>query len=356
MFNLASTWASLLSVVIGSALLCWLLQPVGRSLGWVDQPSARKIHDREIPLVGGLAIFASTTAGVFLLDFPILRLMPLMASAAIIFVVGFIDDRRHLSARSRFAFQLGACGVMIFVGELLLVDFGRLLWDEELQLGPAAIPITVFCVVGVINAFNMIDGLDGLSASIFVLAAACMAYLVVAAGASAAPSSLLLFAAATLGFIGLNARLPWNRQARVFLGDSGSTLLGFVLAWHFIDLSQGAQRAFAPVTALWLFAVPLLDTVFLLIKRLLAGKSPFEADQGHLHHAFLQAGFSVTATWLWMLLIAAVLAGLGVLGEVLKWPEYVRFYAFLVLAAGYYWTMNRAWTGSRFLGRSMNQL
>jgi UDP-GlcNAc:undecaprenyl-phosphate GlcNAc-1-phosphate transferase len=160
--------------------------------------------------------------------------------------------------------------------------------------------------------------------------------------------------AATLGFLLLNARLPWNRRARVFLGDSGSTLMGFVLGWYFIDLSQGSQRAFAPVTALWLFALPLLDTVFLLIRRLLEGKSPFEADQEHLHHAFLRSGFSVGATWVWLISLAVFLAVLGLLGEFFRWPEYARFYAFLALAAIYYQAMNRTWKTGSFMGRSIS--
>jgi UDP-GlcNAc:undecaprenyl-phosphate GlcNAc-1-phosphate transferase len=355
-FDLANPGVSFLLVAIGSAALCWVLRPVARSLGWVDQPEARKIHDRAVPLVGGLAIFSSVTAGVFLFDLPLLKLAPLLAAAAIVFVVGLIDDRHHLSARTRFGFQLGACLVMIFIGNLLLVDFGRLLWDAQLRLGWVSVPVTVFCVVGVINALNMIDGLDGLSASIFIVAAGSMYFLALGAGRIEEQSMLLLFAAATLGFVLLNARLPWNRRARVFLGDSGSTLLGFALGWYFIDLSQGPERAFAPVTALWLFAVPLLDTVFLLIRRLLEGKSPFEADQEHLHHAFLQSGFSVTATWLSMLLIAVALAGLGLLGEFFNWPQYARFYGFLALAAGYYLTMNKTWKTRRFLGRTMKLL
>jgi UDP-GlcNAc:undecaprenyl-phosphate GlcNAc-1-phosphate transferase len=355
-FDLANPGVSLLLVVLGTAVLCWVLQPAARSLGWVDQPGARKIHDSDIPLVGGLAIFVSVIAGVFLFDLPILKLLPMLAAATLVLVVGMVDDCHHLSARVRFSFQIGACLVMVFISNVILVDFGRLLWNAPLQLGWVSIPVTVFCVVGVINAFNMIDGLDGLSASIFTIAAGGMVYLAFGAGRMPAQSILLLFVAATLGFLTLNARFPWNRRARIFLGDSGSTLLGFVLGWYFIDLSQGSQRAFAPVTALWLFAVPLLDTVFLLIRRLLQGESPFEADQEHLHHAFLRSGFSVRATWVWMLVFAALFAGLGLLGEVLKWPEYLRFYGFLVLAAGYYLIMNKAWRIERFLGRNMNRL
>ena len=115
-----------------------------------------------------------------------------------------------------------------------------------------SVPMTIFAALGVINAFNMMDGIDGLSSMIFIVASTAMAWLALQAGHTSNAAILIIAAGATLGFFMLNARLPWNKRARVFLGDSGSVFLGLLLAWQFIDLGNGDDRAFSPMTAVWL--------------------------------------------------------------------------------------------------------
>ncbi len=149
----------------------------------------------------------------------------------------------------------------------------------------------------------------------------------------------------------LNARLPWNARARVFLGDSGSLMLGLVLAWCLIKLGSGPERAFMPMTAVWLFAVPLLDTTTLIWRRWGEGRSAFSADQNHLHHAFLRAGFSVGAAWAGMMAFSLVLAGIGAAFEFSFLPDYFSFYTFMLIAFIYYFYMKHCWGAQRFLGR-----
>ena len=140
--------------------------------------------------------------------------------------------------------------------------------------------------------------------------------------------------AAVFGFLLLNARFPWNQKARVFMGDSGSMFLGFILAWCFIalgnDHNETGERAFMPITAVWLIAVPLLDTTTQMWRRWRAGKSPLGADQFHLHHAFLRAGYTVGETWLNMMLMALVLAGIGAgCSRLAGCPDYLSFWTFM---------------------------
>ncbi len=139
-------------------------------------------------------------------------------------------------------------------------------------------------------------------------------------------------------------------------GDGGSLLLGFILAWCFIalgsDYQEGSVRAFMPMTAVWLLAVPLLDTTTLMWSRWRSGRSAFAADQYHLHHAFLRAGFSVDETWVNITLLATVLAGVGVLFEISGAPEYVSFWAFMTVAFAYYAYIKRSWRTQRFLTRN----
>jgi UDP-GlcNAc:undecaprenyl-phosphate GlcNAc-1-phosphate transferase len=332
-------------------LLVLLLHPVAEKLGWHDHPGEHKTHEHSTPLTGGVAIYIAMLVMVFYTveDYQDYAVLNYTALALLIF--GFIDDKWFLSATSRFVVEIIGFLVMIFLGGVALHDFGELMWNGTLSLGFLWVPITVFAALGVINAYNMIDGLDGLAGSIFVVAAGGMAYLAFQAGNLQSFELLMLAVSAVAGFLLFNARFPWNKKGRLFLGDSGSRLLGFFLAWQFIDLGSDIDRVYAPITAIWLLAIPLMDTCYLIGKRWRAGQSPFEADQGHLHHAFLKAGFSVTATWLSISALAIAFAAFGIYTELQQWPEYWRFYIFIGLSVGYVLVMNSAWRNNRFLGR-----
>jgi UDP-GlcNAc:undecaprenyl-phosphate GlcNAc-1-phosphate transferase len=336
-----------------SLLLCLLLSPVARRTGLLDHPSERKVHSNTVPLVGGAAIFLAMS-GVIMAATPYgLEALPLFAACAMMLIIGMIDDVRELSAFIRFVFQILACCIMVFVSDVLLTDFGKLMWNGVLYLGFMSVPITIFSALGVINAFNMMDGMDGLSSMIFIVASTAMAWLALMAGQVANATILIIAAGATLGFFVLNARLPWNKSARVFLGDSGSGFVGLLLAWQFIDLGNGADRAFAPMTAVWLLGIPLLDTTLLMVRRKLQGGSPFDADQHHLHHAFLRAGFSVRQTLLIITGMVLCTTTIGLAGQILAWPEYLMFYAYIAFGLVYYHTMTRCWRDHRFLGRDV---
>jgi len=198
--------------------------------------------------------------------------------------------------------------------------------------------------------------MDGLAGSIFLVAAAGMALFAGLSGQLQMLWLLLLAISAVLGFMLLNARFPWNPRARLFLGDSGSLMLGFFLAWCFIRLGNdheyGAVRAYMPMTAVWLFAVPLLDTTTQIWRRFRAGLSPFEADQEHLHHAFLRAGFSTGEAWVGITGLALAFGGIGVLIEISSLPEHLSFWLFIGVAFCYYFYMRHSWEKQRFLGRN----
>lgn len=342
-------------LALGVTLVVMLvLMPLARKCGWMDQPSARKRHALATPLVGGPAIFIGLFGTMW---FQGDLVSVLFMASAIVLLTGVIDDRWPLGAGVRFALQAAACLFMVFAADIRLVDFGQLFFADTLGLGPLAIPITIFAALGVINAFNMIDGVDGLSSSIFILACIVMAGLAVAGGRYDALPLLLTAIGAALGFLMFNARWPWNPVARAFLGDSGSLLLGFLLAWVLIDLGNGSragvERAFAPMTAVWIFGLPLLDTTRLMANRWRSGRSAFEADEQHLHHAFFRAGFSVTQTWVGISLLAALFMVVGVVFERSGVPEYIGFYTYVATGLAYLWMMKRAWHRARFLGRAM---
>lgn len=127
-----------------------------------------------------------------------------------------------------------------------------------------------------------------------------------------------------------------------------------LLAWQFIDLGNGGDRAFAPMTAVWLMAVPIADTLRLMSQRWLKGGSSMEADQYHLHHAFLKAGFSVNQTVAAITMLVLFTTGIGLAGQFFGWPEYLMFYAYMVFGLIYLYIMRRCWRDGRFLGREIN--
>lgn len=351
-----SLLASMGLVLLITAVLCIALIPLARKTDLVDHPGRRKVHETVTPLTGGPAIFIVLMAALAWWLVEDRFVQALMAGGALMFLVGLVDDRHRLSPLTRFMVQVVACLVMVVWAGVYLDDFGRLLTSYVLKTGPLAVPITIFAAMGVINSFNMIDGMDGLAGGIFLIAAAGIALLAGSAGQPVMHWLALLSIAAVIGFLLLNARFPWNQKARIFMGDSGSMLLGFILAWSFIalgnDLNETGERAFMPITAVWLIAVPLLDTTTQMWRRWRAGKSPLGADQFHLHHAFLRAGYSVGETWFNIMLMALVLAGIGVLFEFTGAPDYMSFWTFMAFAFAYYFYMRHSWNIQRFLGRN----
>ena len=343
------------ALTVLSAVLALALIPFARSIGLVDIPGGRKVHEQATPMTGGPAIFVALALFLFWYLPDDAFSQALLAGGGLLFLAGLADDRRHLSPWVRFVVQVVACLFMVYWGVVHLEDFGSLFTSGVVELGPLYIPITVFAALGVINAFNMIDGMDGLAGGLFMVSAAGLALYAGFSGVVQLHWILVAALSTVLGFLLLNARFPWNPRARVFLGDSGSTFLGFLLAWSFIalgnDFNETGQRAFMPMTAVWLFAVPLLDTTTLMWHRWREGGSALRGDQHHLHHAFLRAGFSTGQAGLGILSLAIVFAGVGALFEASALSDYYSFWAFMFVAYGYLWMMRRTWRIQRFLGR-----
>jgi UDP-GlcNAc:undecaprenyl-phosphate GlcNAc-1-phosphate transferase len=350
-----NAWLVLSFAVLLSVVLASLLIPVARRAGWVDHPGLRKLHLDATPLVGGCSVYLAIVATVAISPLPAMDTQSfvwiLLGGSLVLLLTGLVDDVRGLSPTVRFCMQILASALVIRLSGLQLADFGQLFGSSTVHLGIFSMPITVFAAMGVINSFNLIDGMDGLSGSVFLIAAAGMGAFAWAANDFIALWLLAIAMAAVLGFLLLNARLPWNEKARLFLGDAGSLMLGFILAWCFIRLGSGDHRAFSPMTAVWLFAIPLLDTSTLMWLRWREGKSPFAADQKHLHHAFLRAGYSVAQTWLAITALAVLFAGVGVVLEISGAPEYFSFYTFMVFALTYYFYVKHSWAAQRFAGR-----
>jgi UDP-GlcNAc:undecaprenyl-phosphate GlcNAc-1-phosphate transferase len=320
-----------------------VLDNPARRFGLIDIPSGRKNHSGEVPLTGGLAMFLAivltvfshgTLGGAYASIFPALLLLV---------VTGACDDRFDLSAGSRFVTQAIAALLMIYLGKVAITDLGDLFGGGAVRLAAWSTPFTVFCVIGVINAVNMLDGVDGLAGGVVLVVFMAFGGAALLSGNATQATLLFVLAGAVAGFIVFNMRSPWRSRAAVFMGDSGSMMLGFAVAWFAIELTNQAPRAFSPITAVWILAIPILDTVSLMLRRILKKQSPFAPDHDHLHHIFLRAGFSVQQT---VALIVSLSSALGLAG-IAAWycgvPEYVMFYFFLLLFLLYFFGMLYAW-------------
>jgi len=349
----------LVSYGIGFAVtvvLVGFLRPVAARIGLVDQPGARKPHVGGVPVIGGLAIFCGFTLAALTLDQTFTPYRSFFAAAAVLVVVGVLDDMRELTSRARFGAQILAAGLMAWWGGVFLEDLGGLRGTEAVvELGGWAIPFTIFATVGVINALNMVDGIDGLAGGLGLIALLGLAYIANDAGLADRRDLLLLLAACLMGFLVFNARLPGRPRALVFLGDAGSMFLGFAITWFFIDMSQGPVRAMTPVTALWLLLIPLFDTVWLLIKRPLTGQSPTTAGAEHLHHVLQMIGLKVNQAVGLLLGVGSACAVLGIVTMKLGVPQNVMFWIFILLFAAYCLVMGIGWGRKRLFGRTMDR-
>lgn len=348
-------WLSLIVTIAVALMFIPVLARAATRLDLLDRPGGRKTHQGAVPLVGGLAMFLAFIFGLLVLPDALSSIRPLVAGAALLVVIGVLDDMHELSSSSRFAAQIVAALLMIWWGGVVLVDLGQLTTDRIITLGIWQIPLTVFAVVGVINALNMVDGVDGLAGSVSIVSVLALAVLAAYAGVTLAVHVLLVLAAAIVVFLLFNLRTPWQSRARVFMGDAGSMFLGFVLGWFLVQLSQGEQKAFSPAVALWLFGLPLIDTVTMMLRRVARGRSPFAADREHFHHVLLLAGFSPSATLGIMVGVAVLMSAIGILGQIAGVPESVMFYAFLAVFVSYFYMILRAWKVMRFLRRSINR-
>lgn len=344
-------------IIPATAAMILLLRRHATRLGVVDAPGGRKRHHGDVPLVGGLGMFAGlalTAPALMLSGEFIAHHAAFFAAAALLVLTGFVDDRSGLSPRLRFALQAAATLIMVYGADIRLENFGDLFGFGDVTTGVFAVPITVFAVLGVINAMNMIDGVDGLAGGVALIALLVLAAFAATAGALN-ETLLLPLAAAVAGFMAFNLRTPWRSHAAVFMGDAGSVLLGFALAWYTVDLAQ-SHELITPITAVWILGIPLMDTTSLMVRRVIKGRSPFAADREHLHHILQRAGFTAGQTVAIIHAMTLLLAAIGVAGWWAELPEYVMFYAFIALSLAYLYGMLHAWRLMKTLRRLRKRL
>lgn len=310
-----------------------LLSSFASSLGLMDIPGGRKGHDMRTPLVGGIGIFIGSLSLIFVSGESFYAFIPFFMIAGVLLLVGVVDDAIELSPRLRLAVHMLAGLLMIFWAGNKLSSFGNLFGTGAVPLGVMAVPVTLFAVASAINAVNMTDGVDGLCGGLVLIFLLFMGYFAYGADLGHVFTLIGVLCCCLVGFLFLNFRFPWKRRATVFMGDAGSTVMGFLMAWLLIYLAE--HKAFSPVVALWIVAYPLMDTANVMIHRRLRGRSMFTPGRDHMHHLLLDAGFSVRQAVLILYLFAAALAGIGTAGHFLHLHDGVMFFGFLLVLIGY---------------------
>ncbi|GAB4390519.1 MAG: MraY family glycosyltransferase [Thermodesulfovibrionales bacterium] len=318
----------MLSFAITVSLLPRLAGIASRA-GLMDAPGRRKVHDEPVPTVGGIGIVTALCAS-FAIFTPPSYLMGYLAGLLLLFVVGLADDMLDISSRFKFAAQMAASLLMIYVSNAAIWSFGDLLALGPFVTGPLAAPLTVFCTIGVINAVNMADGLDGLAGGQSLIALVTFSLLAYLSGR---PELALLSLALVGGIIGF-LRYNWH-PATLFLGDAGSLSLGFSLAFLSVALTQTGSVHVSPVVPLLILALPITDCVTVMLKRISKKRGPFYADRTHLHHVLLKFGMQKKSAVLAILCASAAFSAIALAGAVYRVPDYYLFLFFSVFFVAY---------------------
>jgi UDP-GlcNAc:undecaprenyl-phosphate GlcNAc-1-phosphate transferase len=306
-------------VFFGSLLLSLGLTPIviylARCLNIYDDPQARKVHATAVPRIGGVAIFLAMLA----LIIPVLlisntigetfrsiqtQVIALLGAGAFIFLVGLADDLCNLRARTRLLAQLFAAGTLcalgiridsVAVGDWFTLEFGWLAW-----------PLTILWIAGITNAVNFIDGLDGLAAGIAAIACGVIAILALYAGNVVTAVFMLALLGSLTGFLAFNFN-----PARVFMGDSGSMFIGFMIGASSVMNAHKSATLVALALPFLALGVPIFDTAFSMLRRLLERRSMFSADRSHIHHRLTDMGLNQRHVVLFIYVVTLLVAGLG---------------------------------------------
>ncbi|WP_227460099.1 MraY family glycosyltransferase [Cupriavidus pauculus] len=345
-------WVPALAFLV-CVLAILLLRPVAVMMGLVDRPNARKRHEGEVPLIGGIAI----TVAVALTAFLFVRLQgsfsALLAGITLLATMGLVDDIKDVSPTTKLVVQLCAAILMTSWGGLYLTSLGDLFGRREIELANWGIPLTLFAVVAVVNAMNMCDGMDGLAGGLSFAIFGWYAYIAGEIGDGVTQRICVIFCGALLGFLIFNLRNPLQGKLRIFLGDAGSLMLGYAIVWFAVELTQAATesaRHAPPVVMLWVLGFVLIDLLAVVIRRMMKGRNPLAADRTHLHHILLRLDLK-PENIVWILILSNSLMGMiGVMGWKYGMSEQGLFLMFLVVTAAHLLVMKNAWRFIR-LGR-----
>lgn len=278
----------------------------------VDNPNARKLQSTPVPVLGGIAVFFGIIIGLVFTSGEISSapLMPIIAAMVIMLYTGTMDDIIDLTARTRFLFEIGVITLLIFTQGMLIDNFHGL-WDLYAISKAAAIPLTIFATVGIINSINLIDGVNGLSSGYCILASVVFGTFFYITN----NAPMVILAAVSVGSL-----LPFffhnvfGKTSKMFIGDGGALVMGLIMSIFVINalntdhaILDAIGTEFNPIPfSLAVMVIPVADTLRVMSSRMIRGTSPFHPDKTHLHHLFIGNGFSHAGTTTMILLLNVI--------------------------------------------------
>ena len=318
-----------------AAVLSYFFTPpvknFAHKVGAIDVPKdARRMHKKPIPRLGGLAIYGGFLCSILIFGQLDETMLCVLLGAAIIVALGIFDDVLALGAKLKFVVQIVAAAIPVCIGDLqigLFTNLNPLSDTPFVHLGILAVPVTIIWIVGITNAVNLIDGLDGLAVGVSSIAAITMLAVALLTGNMPIAITMAALAGACIGF------MPYNlNPAKIFMGDTGSTFPGYMLATVSI---MGLFKFYAVISfavPFLILGLPIFDTANAIIRRVAAGRSPMSPDRGHVHHKLIDMGFNQKQA---VAILYAISATLGLTAVVLTSSGEVKAIVLLlaVLAA-----------------------
>jgi len=325
---ITTAWIVLSLALVFSIMLTPFSMHVARRLGAVDVPCDRSVHTVAVPRLGGIGIFLSLAVAVAFYLVPDRFSFGFLAGLLIIVLTGLIDDIKPLSHRFKFVGEIAAAAAFVGISGSELSGVGNILGFGDIVFGPFAFMATIFCMVGLINAMNLSDGLDGLAGGMAIIAALFFALLAYKAGQQNVMIIALALTGSLLGFLLYN-----GFPARLFMGDVGSLMIGYTCAVMAVQVVNASTASFAiqPITIALILAVPLLDTLVVMGIRIWKGMSPFRPDKTHLHHRLMDSGLSQNQAVSIMYALMFLYSSVALLA--LRMEAYWQFYGAILLTA-----------------------
>ena len=325
---------------VGSFIALCALRPAATRVRLLDVAGTLKHHEGAVPLVGGLAILAGYWLALSASPELFAANTVFLTASVLVVATGTLDDRFVISPHLRLAIQLVVASIAVFGAGLVVDTIGAPFFTGVIEMGWLAIPCAILAFVGGINAWNMIDGIDGLAAVLASIGLSCM----LAISGSAPPAlqaSLLAMLCGIGAFFLFNLPVRGLRRRRTFLGDAGSMFLGLAIVWHALALSQGETAVMSPITALWFVALPVYDVITTTIRRVLKGRSPLCGDRMHLHHLLQDRGLSILQTLLVLSTLATFGGAIGLASHFAGISDGTMFTLFVLLGAIYFFSVRR---------------
>ncbi len=319
-----------------AALLILMLRRPAQRWQLVDVPGGRKRHAAPVAVTGGVAITSAMLLALAASFSAFGQYAAFFVGAVILAMTGLLDDLGEVSAGAKMLVQIFVAVLMTSGGANFLVNLGNLFATDPINTRLWGIPLTVFATVAVINAINMFDGLDGLAGSLALVMLVFFAGFALTIGDLNMAKIVIVLAGAIVGFLFFNLPWPIRGEHRTFMGDAGSMVLGFAIAWFSISLTQQNLNNVPPPTMLWVLGILLMDVFTVTVRRLARRRSPMAPDRDHIHHILMRRGHSPRAAVTMLVAANALMAAVGTTLWQLGVADWWIFWSFLAVCAIYF--------------------